>query len=197
MPTKPPVPAKPITLPKFPEGAVPFGANEVRLNVWHWLLVFGILAIVVLLTPVLWKRLERFRTGPDYRIPYALSKDYWLYGRRLEQIAPTNVIVLGDSVVWGEYVLPEGTLSHFLNEQFGQTGKFINAGVNGLFPLALEGLINYYGTPHPPAAAASEGHRALQCAVDDESKGGPEQREGRTVQPCPFGAAVLSAHSVL
>src|SRR2546426_96721 len=43
--------------------------------------------------------------------------------------------------------LPEGTLSHFLNEQFGQTGKFINAGVNGLFPLALEGLINYYGTP--------------------------------------------------
>src|SRR5256885_14637769 len=84
--------------------------NEIRLNARHWIVVFGILAIVTLLTPRIWKRLERFQTGPDYRIPYALSKDYWLYQRRLEQIAPTNVVVLGDSVMWGEYVLPDGTL---------------------------------------------------------------------------------------
>src|SRR5438874_7163986 len=119
--------------------------NEMRLNARHWIVVFGILAIVTLLTPRLWMRLERFQTGPDYRIPYALSKDYWLYQRRLQQISPTNVVVLGDSVVWGEYVLPDGTLSHFL--QSGQPGKFVNAGVNGLFPLALEGLVRYYGGP--------------------------------------------------
>lgn len=121
--------------------------NEVRLNARHWTMVFGILAIVALLTPVLWKKLEHFQTGPDYRIPYALSKDYWLNERRLQQLAPTNVIALGDSVVWGEYVLPDGTLSHFLNEQSGQPGMFVNAGVNGLFPLALEGLVRYYGGP--------------------------------------------------
>src|SRR5713101_7059788 len=121
--------------------------NEVRLNARHWIVVFALLAIIGLLTPALWKRVERFEPGPDYRIPYELSKDYWLYERRLKPVAPTNVVVLGDSVVWGEYVRPDGTLSHFLNEQSGQPGKFANAGVNGLFPLAFEGLIRYYGTP--------------------------------------------------
>jgi hypothetical protein len=88
---------------------------------------------------------ERFQIGPDYRVPYALSKDYWLYQRRLEQIGPAHPIVLGDSVIWGEYVRADGTLSHFLNEQCGQPGQFINAGVNGLFPLAFEGIIRFYG----------------------------------------------------
>src|SRR2546428_3730163 len=119
--------------------------NEVRLNARHWIVVFVSLAIVGLLTPALWKRLERFEPGPDYRIPYELSKDYWLFQRRLQPIRPTNVVVLGDSVVWGEYVRPDGTLSHFLNEQSGQPGKFVNAGVNGLFPLAFEGLVRDYG----------------------------------------------------
>jgi len=133
--------AKPSTI-----SDTPF-VNEVRLNARHWIVASGILAMIVLLTPALWKKLERFEPGPDYRIPYALSKDYWLYERRLQQIAPTNVVVLGDSVVWGEYVRPDGTLSHFLNEQSGQPGRFVNGGVNGLFPLAFEGLIRCYGKP--------------------------------------------------
>ena len=53
--------------------------------------------------------------------------------------------MLGDSVVWGEYVLPDGTLSHFLNQEAGQPDRFVNGGVNGLFPLAQEGLIDDYG----------------------------------------------------
>ncbi len=121
--------------------------NEVRLNARHWVVVFGLVLLVATLTPPLWKKLERFETGPDYRIPYALSKDYWLYQRRLERIAPTNIVVLGDSVVWGEYVLPDGTLSHFLNREASATNLFVNAGVNGLFPLALEGLVRCYGQP--------------------------------------------------
>ncbi len=125
--------------------AVPFGVNEIRLNVRQWLAAVAIIAVVVLLTPRLWERIERFDTGLDYRIPYDLSKDYWLYGRRLRQVAkPDKIVVLGDSVVWGEYVLPDGTLSHFLDQQSGKTGRFINGGLNGLFPLAEEGLINSY-----------------------------------------------------
>ena len=73
--------------------------------------VFAIVLLVGTLTPPLWKKVERFDTGPDYRIPYDLSKDYWLYQRRLQRIASTNIIVLGDSVVWGEYVLTDGTLA--------------------------------------------------------------------------------------
>ena len=53
--------------------------------------------------------------------------------------------MLGDSVVWGEYVAPDGTLSHFLNHEAQATNRFVNLGLNGLFPLAQEGLVNYYG----------------------------------------------------
>jgi hypothetical protein len=121
--------------------------NEVRLSTKHWAVVFSLVLLAVTLTPSLWKKLERFDTGPDYRIPYDLSRDYWLYERRLQGIAPTNIVVLGDSVVWGEYVLPDGTLSHFLNSETDATNLFLNAGVNGLFPLALEGLVRCYGQP--------------------------------------------------
>ncbi len=124
----------------------PFGSNEVRLNARQWLLALALVAGVMVLTPPLWERLERFDTGPDYRIPYSLSKDYWLYGRRLAGVCDArHVLLLGDSVVWGEYVLPDGTLSHFLNREAGVTDRFVNAGVNGLFPLALEGLMASHG----------------------------------------------------
>ena len=120
--------------------------NELRLGVAHWVAVFSLVALVMLLTPPIWKQVESFDPGPDYRIPYALSKDYWLYARRLEQLGdPQQVIVLGDSVIWGEYVLPDGTLSHFLNRSTGTRDRFINGGVNGLYPLALEGLVQHYG----------------------------------------------------
>jgi hypothetical protein len=120
--------------------------NEMRLNAGQCALAVGILALLIFLTPRLWKAAERFDTGPDYRIPYDLSKDYWLYQRRLDdKVDPRGIVMLGDSVVWGEYVLPDGTWSHFLNEQAGQTNLFVNGGVNGLFPLALEGLVDCYG----------------------------------------------------
>jgi lysophospholipase L1-like esterase len=120
--------------------------NEMRLNGGQCALALGIILLTGFLTPRIWKDVERFDTGPDYRIPYDLSKDYWLYERRLEdKIDPRSIVMLGDSVIWGEYVLPDGTWSHFLNEQTGQAEKFVNGGVNGLFPLALEGLVDCYG----------------------------------------------------
>ena len=139
--TTPPAPATKSS----PVAAETRFVNGMRLSARPWLAVAAIVTIVLLATPWLWKKVERFDTGSDYRIPYPLSKDYWLYERRLQRITPTNIAVVGDSVIWGEYVRPDGTLSHFLNEQSGEPGKFVNAGVNGLFPLAFEGLIRYYG----------------------------------------------------
>ncbi|MFA7002401.1 MAG: hypothetical protein WC429_00060 [Verrucomicrobiia bacterium] len=116
-----------------------------RLDARQWLIALAVVTLVILLTPPIWERIERFDTGPDYRMPYSLSKDYWLYGRRLRQVCdPNRVIVLGDSVIWGEYVLRDGTLPHFLDREAGEPNRFINAGANGLFPLALEGLIEHY-----------------------------------------------------
>lgn len=128
------------------DAAVPLGTNEMRLSVRQWLVVLVILAACAVGIPQVWKHVERFETGPDYRIPYALSTDYWLYQRRLEKIAvPSGIPVLGDSVVWGEYVSPSGTLTHFLNRETGHTDRFVNCGVNGLFPLAMAGLVEHYG----------------------------------------------------
>jgi len=120
--------------------------NTLRLGGRQWLLALGLILLVIFLTPRLWKQVERFDAGPDYRIPYSLSKDYWLFQRRLEdKLPPRSVVLLGDSVVWGEYVLPDGTWSHFLNAQSGRGNIYVNGGVNGLFPLALEGLVDDYG----------------------------------------------------
>ena len=147
--TPPPATTPPHVAPRF--------VNGMRLSARQWLAVAGIVALVLVAVPPLWKKVERFDTGPDYRIPYPLSKDYWLYERRLEGIHPMNVAVLGDSVVWGEYVRPDGTLTHFLSEQSAQPGEFVNAGVNGLFPLAMEGLVRDY------AAALRRHHVILHC----------------------------------
>src|SRR5436190_15440753 len=129
--------------PATPVPDVPF-VNEVRLNSRNWIVAIALIATIIRLMPRVWKKVERFETGPDYRIPYSLSRDYWLYQRRLENIPRGKIVLLGDSVIWGEYVLPNGTLSHFLNEKAGSGERFVNGGVNGLFPLALEGLVNDY-----------------------------------------------------
>jgi hypothetical protein len=129
--------------PTLPD--IPF-VNEMRLNWRLWLATIAVLTALIVLIPRVWKRFERFDISRDYRIPYALSRDYWLYQRRLQQSTkPGDILVLGDSVVWGEYVLPDGTLSHFLNEQTHSV-RFVNAGVNGLYPLAIEGLVNHYAS---------------------------------------------------
>jgi len=125
----------------------PFGVNDMRLNARHWLAVLAIVAAFVFTAPRLWGKLERFDTGPDYRIPYQLSKDYWLYERRLSKLSdPQQIAVIGDSVVWGEYVSRHGTLSHFLGAESARPDRFINFAMNGLFPLALEGLVEHYAS---------------------------------------------------
>jgi hypothetical protein len=121
--------------------------SEMRLTLCQWAVTLAIVALIVVATPRLWKGIERFDTGVDYRIPYQLSNDYWLFDWRLQKIGDEkSIVVLGDSVVWGQYVKSDGTLSHFLDRQAGQPDRFVNAGVNGLYPLALEGLVRNYGT---------------------------------------------------
>lgn len=106
---------------------------------------FILIFVFIVFMPRLWNQIETFSIGPDYRIPYALSKDYGLYQRRLQRMEPHQIPLLGDSVIWGEYVARDGTLPHFLNEETGQPDRFVNASINGLFPLAMEGLLRHYG----------------------------------------------------
>jgi hypothetical protein len=120
--------------------------HEVRLTLRQWLAALLFVALTAVALPRVWKHIERFEVGADYRIPYALSSDYWLFDWYLQKAAAAKpIIVLGDSVVWGEYVRADGTLPHFLNAEAAKPDRFVNGGVNGLFPLALEGLVRDYG----------------------------------------------------
>ena len=94
--------------------------------------------LIVVFAPSLWKRVETFALEPDYRMPHDLSNDYWLYERFAGLAADHyDTLLIGDSVVWGEYVTRQETLSHYLNELAGQE-RYANLGLDGAHPLALE-----------------------------------------------------------
>src|SRR5438034_10176542 len=99
-------------------------SNAVRLTGWQWLGV-GLFAVVLLIfAPSAWRYFERFEPDADYRMPHELSNDYWLFERWAGLAAAQyDTLLLGDSVVWGEYVTPTETLSHYLNEVDNQRSE--------------------------------------------------------------------------
>jgi hypothetical protein len=123
----------------------PTTSNAFRLTGRQWIGV-GLFAVALyVLTPSAWQRAEKLEAGPDYRIPFELNSDYWLWSRVAAQAAATHeTLVIGDSVVWGVYVKPGETLSHYLNSLDGRD-RYANIGVNGKPPVALAGLIEHYG----------------------------------------------------
>lgn len=114
------------------------------LSLREWL-VAGLLAVALLVfVPRLWPDPAFAGAGPDYRLPYQLSSDYWLFNRYCRWACSRyEALVVGDSVVWGHYVPRNNTLSHYLNEIAGGD-RFANLGVDGIHPIALEGLLRYY-----------------------------------------------------
>lgn len=129
----------------FAQEDVPFSSNEVRLAPGQWLLASVISSALLYLAPVSWVKIEGFDSGPDYRVPYRLSNDYWTTARYFRQVCrQRKTLVIGDSVVWGHYVGKDHTLSHYLNELAGED-RFANLGVDGIHPAALAGLIEIYG----------------------------------------------------
>ncbi len=118
-------------------------SNAVRLTSREWLFV-ALCSSLLFFLPALWQRLEPLDLEPDYRIPHDLGNDYWLYERFARLAADRfDSFLLGDSVVWGEYVLGPETLSHYLNELAG-CERYANLGLDGAHPLALSGLVEHY-----------------------------------------------------
>ena len=119
-------------------------SNGIRLNGRQWLGVGLVAVLLLIFAPLLWSQFEVFPLEADYRMPHDLSNDYWLYERFAGLAAADyDTVLLGDSVVWGEYVTRQETLSHYLNELAGKQ-RFANLGLDGAHPLALSGLVEHY-----------------------------------------------------
>ena len=128
-----------------PEYSVAYASHDVRLSWREWIVAAALVGAVLGLLPGQWERRERFQPGEDYRIPYELGNDYWLFGRYGWLACSQNkTLLIGDSVIWGHYVTKEHTLSHYLNAFTGEQ-RFANLGVDGIHPAALAGLLEYYG----------------------------------------------------
>jgi hypothetical protein len=132
-------------------------SNAIRLSERQWIGVCLFAVVLVLGAAPLWERVERFDLEPDYRMPYELSNDYWLF-ERYSRLAALHhdTLIFGDSVVWGQYVTREQTLSHYLNLQAHEE-RFANLGLDGAHPLALAGLLEHY------AGSVTGKNVVLQC----------------------------------
>jgi len=122
-----------------------FSSNSVRLSGYEWTFVGIVTLALFCFGPRLWERAEKYEPEPHYRLPYELSNDYWLYSRYSRLACSRNeILVIGDSVIWGHFVSKYDTLSECLNEIAGRD-HFANLGVDGIHPVALAGLLKYYG----------------------------------------------------
>ena len=121
-------------------------SNGIRLTGREWIVV-AVFGLAIVIGAPLWGRSEPFEPPAEARIPHDLSNDYWLYQRFAERAAERgDVVVLGDSVVWGEYAKRDETLSAYLNGLAGAE-KYANLGLDGAHPLALTGLVEHFAKP--------------------------------------------------
>ena len=124
---------------------IPFSSNEVRLSTRQWFVAAAVLVVLYHLMPAIWRQVEPFEPGSDYRVPYRLAEDYWIFDRYCRRVSmPEKTLVVGDSVVWGHYVGKDDTLSHYLN-QLTAGDQFVNLGVDGIHPAAMAGLLDFHG----------------------------------------------------
>ncbi|HPJ34308.1 MAG TPA: hypothetical protein PK358_05695 [Spirochaetota bacterium] len=102
----------------------------------------GIILCVAL--PFVFPFTEEESFTSDYRLPYYLGEDYFLYKKYVEEISSYNTIpVIGDSVIWGHYTSGRDTLTAHLN-RMSDGSEFTNLGIDGIHPAVMYGLVEKY-----------------------------------------------------
>ena len=119
-------------------------SNGIRLTGREWILV-AVFGLAIVIGVPLWANREPFDVPAEARIPSKLSDDYWLYRRYAERAAERgDIVVLGDSVVWGKFAHRDETLSHSLNALGDAASSTRISGSMAAHPLALEGLVEHF-----------------------------------------------------
>ena len=118
-----------------------------RLSLRQWTVALAIVAICLRRdSPHLADTSNASRPGSDYRIPYRLSNDYWLYDWRLQRDRRAGTDPRAGRFRRLGRIREGRRHTAALPQPRGrQPDRFVNAGVNGLFPLAMEGLVRHYG----------------------------------------------------
>lgn len=123
-----------------------FSSNAMRLRGREWAALFALFLVLFFSLPRLWYRWQKIEPPSNFRLPHEMSNDYYMV-RRWKEIAQEqyDVLLLGDSVVWGHYTERDGTLSAHLNDIYGGE-VFANNGIDGMHPAAMSGMLKYYGS---------------------------------------------------
>lgn len=136
------------------------GANTQRLSFRGWLVACAIIAALWIFVPGIVVPNLNLQEDPQFRVPYSLSEDYSLFRNYASQVRETpdsealDLVMLGDSVIWGEYVAKENSwpaeLTQIWNASVNGSGneraiRIWNFGLNGAHPTALRGLIRLHG----------------------------------------------------
>jgi hypothetical protein len=116
--------------------------NKMKYIIISILILAGITAVIPFIFPLT----DTASFTGNYRIPYSMGEDYFLYSRYSNHAAEKKEIpVIGDSVIWGHYTGSENTLTAYLN-RISTKPRFLNMGLDGIHPAAMSGLIDLYAS---------------------------------------------------
>ncbi len=122
-------------------------SNSLLLSLREWIVTAAIVAVVTGVIHFGWGSWERFDPGPDHRETCwaELQSDYWAWMRWCGVARERHdALLIGDSVVWGQEVPNDQTISHYLNTYLG--GEVVaNLGNDGLHMAGIGGIVHHYG----------------------------------------------------
>src|SRR6185503_5849853 len=122
------------------------GPDRIALNLSlrDWLAVILLVTAMAAVVPLIPFRPRRTIVDRDYRMPYAMSSRYDLF-RRFTALSSSQfpTILVGDSVVWGQFSERDETLAHYLTELPRQP-RYIHAGLDAMHPVALAQLLEHH-----------------------------------------------------
>ena len=122
-------------------------SNGIFLNGREWLIAAAIFLAISFVLYFGWYRWEKLPPESDYRSTCwgERMSDYWAWSQwSRAAVSRHRILLIGSSVIWGQEVPHNETLSHFINSELGRE-DVANLGIDGLTNAAMTGLFKHYG----------------------------------------------------
>ncbi len=114
--------------------------NKLRYMIYTTIAAIILCAVIPALVPLTGDQV----LSPEYRLPYYLGEDYFLYKKYVEAASAYKTIpVIGDSVIWGHYTSDSDTITAQMN-RMPRGEEFCNMGIDGIHPAVMYGLVENY-----------------------------------------------------